>query len=66
MPSSTWTYWGENMFNIFAYIRESRRVLNVASRPRRKEFEQIVKITGLGTVLVGIIGTLLSFLLNLI
>jgi protein translocase SEC61 complex gamma subunit len=54
------------LFNILAYIRECRRVLNVASRPRRKEFEQIVKITGLGIVLVGIIGALLSFLLNLV
>ena len=54
------------MFDLFAYIRECRRVLNVASRPRRKEFEQIVKITGLGIVLIGLIGALLSFLLNLV
>ena len=54
------------MFDIRGYIKESMRVLNVASRPRRKEFEQIVKITGLGIVIVGLIGVILSFLLNLV
>lgn len=54
------------MFNLFNYIRECRRVMNVASRPRRKDFEKIVKITGLGIVLVGLIGVVLSFLLNLV
>ena len=54
------------MFNLLNYVRECRRVMNVASRPRRKDFEKIVKITGLGIVLVGLIGVVLSFLLNLI
>jgi protein translocase SEC61 complex gamma subunit len=39
--------------------------MNVATRPRRKEFEKIVNITGLGIILVGLIGVILSFLLNL-
>ena len=54
------------MFNIMQYVRECVRVLNVASRPRRKEFEQIVKITGLGIILVGAIGVILSLILNLV
>ncbi len=54
------------MFDIFNYMKECRRVMNVASRPRRKDFEKIVKITGLGIVLIGLIGVILSFLLNLI
>jgi len=40
-------------------------VLTVASRPRRKEFEKIVKITGAGIILIGLIGVILSFLLSL-
>lgn len=54
------------MFNAVNYVKECRRVMNVASRPRRRDFEQIVKITGLGIVLIGLIGVVLSFLLNLI
>ena len=53
------------MFDIRQYIRECIRVLTVASRPRRKEFEKIVNITGLGIILVGLIGVILSFILNL-
>jgi protein transport protein SEC61 subunit gamma-like protein len=53
------------MFNIAQYIRECIRVLTVASRPRRKEFEKIVKITGLGIILIGLIGVIISFLLSL-
>jgi protein translocase SEC61 complex gamma subunit len=54
------------MFDIRLYLRECIRVLHVASRPRRKEFEKIVYITGFGIVAVGLIGVVLSFLLNLI
>jgi len=53
------------MFNIGQFIRECVRVLTVASRPRRKEFEKIVKITGIGILLIGLIGVVLSFLLSL-
>lgn len=38
--------------------------MHVASRPRRREFEKIVKITGLGIVIVGLIGVVISFLLS--
>ncbi len=51
--------------DILNFIRECRRVLFVATRPRRKEFEKIVKITGLGIILVGLLGVMISFLLSL-
>lgn len=54
------------MFDIMQYLREVIRVLNVASRPKRKEFEKIVKITGLGIIAVGLLGVALSFLINLL
>ena len=53
------------LLTIRTFVRESSRVMNVASRPRRKEFEKIVKITGLGIILIGLIGVVLSFLLSL-
>ncbi|MFA6489889.1 MAG: protein translocase SEC61 complex subunit gamma [Candidatus Micrarchaeia archaeon] len=51
--------------DIIVFLKECRRVLYVATRPRRKEFEKIVKITGLGIILVGLMGVLISFLLSL-
>jgi len=52
--------------DVIAYLKECRRVLYVASRPRKKEFEQIVKTTCLGIALVGLIGVVLAILLNLV
>ena len=54
------------MFDIKGFINQSRRVMNVATLPRQKEFEKIVKITAIGIILVGLIGVVLSFLLNLV
>jgi protein transport protein SEC61 subunit gamma and related proteins len=54
------------MFDLISYLKECRRVLFVASRPRRREFEQIVKITGLGIILIGLTGVIISILLSLL
>ncbi len=52
------------MFDIKGFIGQSRRVMSVATLPRRSEFEKIVKITAIGIALVGLVGVLLSFLLT--
>ncbi|MCX8195306.1 MAG: protein translocase SEC61 complex subunit gamma [Candidatus Micrarchaeota archaeon] len=52
--------------NIFIFFRECRRVLNVASRPKKKDFMQIIKVTGAGVVLIGLVGVILAFILGLI
>ena len=48
------------MFDLAGFIRQSRRVMSVASRPRQKEFEQIIKTTGLGIIIIGLIGVILA------
>ncbi|VVB99022.1 Protein translocase subunit SecE [uncultured archaeon] len=52
--------------DIGGFIRESIRVLNVATRPRQKEFMRIIKVTGLGIILVGLAGVILSLIFNAI
>jgi len=54
------------MFDILGFVKQSVRVMNVATRPRQKDFEKIVKITGIGMVAVGLIGVILSFVVNLV
>ena len=54
------------MFDIIGYVRQCRRVLNVATRPRQKEFEHIVKVTGLGVILIGVIGVIIAAALSMI
>ena len=54
------------MFDIMGFIKQSIRVMNVASRPRQKDFVKIVKITGIGAILVGLVGVILAFIFNLV
>jgi len=51
--------------DVIDFFRNCRRVLFVCTRPRRKEFEKIVKVTGAGIILIGLIGVTISFLLSL-
>ena len=54
-----------HMFDLQAEIKKHVRVLQVASRPRFKDFERMVMVTGAGVVLMGIIGLVISFVLNI-
>jgi len=54
------------MYDVAGFVRQSVRVMNVASRPRQKDFDKIVKITGIGMIIVGLIGMVLSFVVNLV
>ena len=71
MPSLTWICSDKPMkvdimFDIGGWIKQAMRVMNVATLPREKEFNRIIKITGIGMVAVGLIGVILSFLVNLV
>ena len=43
-----------------AFISESRRVLRVTKKPTADEFQNIVKVSGLGILLIGAIGFVLA------
>jgi len=47
------------------FILESRRVLAVTRKPSKEEFNTIVKVTGIGIILIGMIGFLLQMARNL-
>jgi len=49
------------------FVYECRRVLRVARKPDRDEYLQISRITGIGMVLIGVLGfiiTLISYLVG--
>ena len=54
------------MVDVVGFVKQSARVLNVATRPRQKEFEKIVEITGIGMILVGLIGVVIAFLFSVV
>ncbi|MBI4174356.1 MAG: protein translocase SEC61 complex subunit gamma [Candidatus Aenigmarchaeota archaeon] len=47
-------------------IERMRRILMVASKPDKSEYRQTVKITGLGMVLIGLIGFVIFIIVQLI
>lgn len=51
---------------INSFIRRSVRVLKVSYRPRREEFWMIAKVTGLGMVLIGLAGFLITVIFTFV
>ena len=47
---------------IKVFIKECRRVLRVTKKPDKVEFKTIVKVSGLGIVIIGVIGFLIFFI----
>ncbi|MBS3133166.1 protein translocase SEC61 complex subunit gamma [Candidatus Woesearchaeota archaeon] len=47
------------------FLLESKRVLAVTRKPSRLEFVTIVKVTGIGIIIIGLIGFLLQLARNL-
>ncbi len=47
-------------------LNEYKRVLQIASKPDREEFEMSAKVTGAGMLIIGIIGFIFYLLANLI
>ena len=43
------------------FLRESRRVLKVTKKPDATEFKTIVKASGLGMIVIGLIGFIIHF-----
>lgn len=46
-------------------VERIRRVLLVSSKPDKEEFEQSIKITGLGVLLIGLIGFIIFLVVML-
>lgn len=49
-----------------AKLNEYQRVLKIASKPDREEFEMSAKITGAGMLIIGIIGFIFYLIANLL
>ena len=45
---------------------ESRRVLRITKKPSMEEFKVIVKISGIGILIIGILGALIQIFYQLI
>ncbi len=44
------------------FAQECKRVLKVTKKPNKEEFKTVVKVTGLGIVIIGLIGLALHMI----
>jgi protein transport protein SEC61 subunit gamma-like protein len=47
-------------------IERMRRVLLVSTKPDKEEFKQSVKITGIGIIIIGMIGFIIFMIIQLL
>jgi|TARA_Y100000310_G_scaffold311565_1_gene357970 protein transport protein SEC61 subunit gamma-like protein len=49
-----------------SFINESIRVLKVTRKPSKEEFKTIVKVSGLGMIVIGLMGFLITMIKQLL
>ena len=52
--------------SIVRFMKMNQRVLRVAKRPGKEEFINVAKITGLGIIVIGVVGFVISLISQLI
>lgn len=55
-----------NRESINQFIRQNKRVLRVSKKPDRDEYINVAKITGIGIIIIGVIGFIISLAAQLI
>ncbi|MBD3310120.1 protein translocase SEC61 complex subunit gamma [Candidatus Woesearchaeota archaeon] len=45
---------------IKSFAKECRRVLKVTKKPSKEEFKTIVKVSGLGIMIIGLVGFIIN------
>lgn len=54
------------IYKIKRFLKESVRVFKITKKPTMEEFKTIVKVTGLGIILIGIIGFIIQMFWQII
>ena len=49
-------------FNVRAYMQKVMRVLRLTTKPEKKEFWDVAKITALGILVIGLVGYVIESL----
>ncbi len=44
------------------FVMESKRVFNVTKKPTSEEFKLIVKVTGIGVIIIGLMGFIIQMI----
>lgn len=52
--------------SVASFIKQCQRVLKVSRKPGREEYVNVAKVTGLGIIIIGVIGFVISIIGQLI
>ncbi|MDI9624210.1 MAG: protein translocase SEC61 complex subunit gamma [Methanothermobacter sp.] len=52
--------------SILEFIEKSRRVLKVSKKPEREEYFTVAKVTGIGIIIIGVIGLIITLLTQIL
>jgi len=55
-----------NKESMLSFIKQCRRVLIVSKRPDMEEYQNVSKVTGIGVIIIGVIGFIISIIAQLI
>ncbi|MBI2133516.1 protein translocase SEC61 complex subunit gamma [Candidatus Woesearchaeota archaeon] len=55
----------EFLLRIKEFILESRRVLRITRKPDNEELRTIVKVSGIGILIIGLVGFLMQMVIQL-
>ena len=55
-----------NSESISQFIKQCRRVLIISKRPDRDEYQNVAKITGIGILIIGVIGFIITLVAQLL
>ncbi|MBI4738393.1 protein translocase SEC61 complex subunit gamma [Candidatus Woesearchaeota archaeon] len=56
----------EQLGRLKSFVLECKRVFIVTKKPTKEEFKTIVKVSGLGMILIGLVGFLIILIKQLI
>lgn len=51
-----------NKESIYGFLKQCERVLRVAKKPDRDEYKTVAKVTGVGILIIGVIGFIIALL----
>ncbi len=66
MPTFIYKNEYENKMALKQFIKESMRVLKITKKPTKEEYKTIVKVSGLGIIIIGMLGFLIQVLRQVI
>ncbi|MEE3418676.1 MAG: protein translocase SEC61 complex subunit gamma [Methanosphaera sp.] len=51
-----------NKESIYGFLKQCERVLRVAKKPDTEEYKTVAKVTGIGIIIIGVIGFIIALL----